>query len=383
MRKVSPPKVRVSSYDQSPIMNQESSTSGSVFPSVILIHPSQGPTSVCQGEESWSKVVANLLEYGVALVGIPDRDAAVAASAFRVADAALEIIGPKNDSTAAASPSFSSSPECCRIQTIPPSASSAHATGYHPVGGMSQRYNEFREGFVWSDGQTFKMVDRPEFSVLTKRLEVQLHALTCAVMRAVAKQLDISSGDDWFEEHLGPTHGHSQWHIKRFVAASAHQDVDPGMWLPTHTDPSLVSVVIHDLAGTISGGSGFQYHHNGQWQTIPVSGHAVGIIIVGSVLQHVTGGFFQACRHRVLMTQPLEQQQQQHHHASTPRRMAATYFLRPASEAVLRSPMSPKLGARLAKKPLPLITFAQWLEKTARNYEKSQRKTKTAESTSS
>jgi isopenicillin N synthase-like dioxygenase len=352
-----------------------------VLPSVILIHPCQGPTSVSQGDKSWSKIVANLLECGVALVGIPDRDAAVAASAFRVADAALEIIGTKNDCTAAASPSFSSSPECCRIQTIPPSASSAHATGYHPVGGMSQRYNEFREGFVWSDGQTFEEVDRPEFSVLTKRLEVQLHALACAVMRAVAKQLDISSGDDWFEEHLGPTLDHSQWHIKRFVAASAHQIVDTGMWLPTHTDPSLVSVVIHDLAGAISGGSGFQYHHDGQWQTIPVSGHAIAIIIVGSVLQHVTGGFFQACRHRVLMTQPLEQQQ--YHRAATPRRMAATYFLRPASEAVLRSPLSPKLGALHAKKPRPLITYAQWLEKTARNYEKSQRKTKTAESTSS
>jgi hypothetical protein len=313
---------------------------------LIKIHSSQGV-------ESWNDVVAGLLENGVALVGIPDRHAEVAASAFQVAREAMDLVNKR------------------RIPTILPSASSAHATGYHPVGGMSQRYNGFREGFVWSDSQTFEIDDRPEFSVQTKRLELQLHALASSVMRAVARHLEISSGDDndWFEEHLGPTQNHSQWHIKR-SAATPVQQLNPGneQWLPTHTDPSLVSVVIHDLVGAQSGGSGLQYHYNGEWHTIPVSGHSIAIIIVGSVLQHVTRGFFKACRHRVLMPK-------QETHEPLRRRMAATYFLRPASGAVLSGPSSsPKLAALFATIPVQqCITFDQWLQKTARNYEKSQR----------
>ena len=179
--------------------------------------------------------------------------------------------------------------------------------------------------------------------------------------------------------------------------------------LPMHTDPSLISIVIHDDSSTIDGGGhgalGLQYYHprERKWIEPEAHGHSVATIFVGSVLAHLTSGRFPAAKHRVIDKQ---QQQQQHQQEETPQkqqRMAATLFVRPQPSALLRVPLpSPWLIQQIQKeeddrhadsensrsnnktdqskkkKPSskPPITFDAWLKRVAKNYEKQKNKKK-------
>ena len=97
-----------------------------------------------------------------------------------------------------------------------------------------------------------------------------------------------------------------------------------------------------------------------QFFNVPCSGHAVATVFVGSVLQHVTGGYFAACRHRVVYDTE-----------SNDERMAATLFVRPSPTARLTLPPSPILKECKVKGNL---TFAQWNARVSRNYEKARRR---------
>jgi len=229
----------------------------------------------------------------------------------------------------------------------------------------------------------------------------------------------------WFQQHLGPTDTSSQWHIKRFVemeedngeeeniinndnnkSSSLLTEEGERISLPMHTDPSLISVVIHDDSGdsgrnsTLEGGGsgalGLQYYHprERKWFEPDEHGHGVATIFVGSVLAHLTSGRFPAAKHRVIEKQQQQRQQQQQQQ----QRMAATLFVRPQPSALLRVPLpSPWLiqqiqkeederhddgensssnTSKKKKKPLskPPITFDAWLKRVAKNYEKQKKK---------
>jgi hypothetical protein len=236
----------------------------------------------------------------------------------------------------------------------------------------------------------------------------------------------------WFQQHLGPTETSSQWHIKRFVevednngeeesinnndnksSSSLHTEEGERITLPMHTDPSLISVVVHDDSSTIEGGGGhgalgLQYYHprERKWIEPDAHGHSVATIFVGSVLAHLTSGRFPAAKHRVI-----DKQQQQHQQLQEPQkqqRMAATLFVRPQPSALLRAPLpSPwliqqiqieederhhddensssnnKTNQSKKKKPLskPPITFDAWLKRVAKNYEKQKKKNKNIQNT--
>ena len=241
------------------------------------------------------------------------------------------------------------------IPVIPPGADSAHVTGYHPAGGSMSRYNLFREGFVWSDEGTMETTTTDsDFFVATRQLEDLLHSVAQCVLQSIEEYLQLPVG--WFEDHLGSTRNHSQWHLKRFV-----ETTDPNQkeshWLPAHTDPSLISIVIHDRNDTQEGGYGLEFKDassSSKWVPVQKSGHAVAIVMIGSVLSQITGGLFSACRHRVLQ-QPGP-------------RMAATLFLRPAPSARLQVPPSPLLQNVAWKHPFNM-TFDQWSSRVARNYQ--------------
>ena len=251
----------------------------------------------------------------------------------------------------------------------------------------------------------------------------------------------------WFQRQLGPTETSSQWHLKRFVIGGEDEDEDEAnrnsndgndtvangpaiqrtehgerITLPMHTDPSLLSVVIHDGHGESShdepvvgavkdsreapGALGLQYFHpeEKRWEEPELHGHSVATIFVGSVLAHLTCGTYPAAKHRVVETASTQ--------ASAPpkRRMAATLFVRPQPSSLLLVPLpSPWLRQRIEeaesekdgnrqnthgsdgaenrglpdpppkqkkKKSLakPPITFDAWLKRVARNYEKQKKK---------
>jgi hypothetical protein len=325
---------------------------------------------------------------------------------------------------------------------IPSDADSAHATGFHGLGGMS-RYNALREGIVFSDGKVIRDKDMDgifdkskegmismmnggssdhddrvlasgnpphvgQFEESMLAMSESLHGIADRVLTALEEELQLSPG--YFQRHLGPFRTSSQWHMKRFVdpgrpvpskgpgPPGSSSDVatnddppcppstvrvlagatDETILLPMHTDPSLISVVIHDSPGTNPvGAMGLQYLETstGRWIDVHGHGHNVATVFVGSVLAHLTAGHWPAVKHRVVAVEgprtgcsspDLETGDVR---TERPRRMAATLFVRPQPKAVLHVPLpSPSLLGKTKAKPD--MTFETWVKRVAKNYER-------------
>jgi len=293
--------------------------------------------------ESWDKVVHDLQENsGVAVVDLDVKLESIPRQAFEATRQALK--RPED------------------FLSIPETADAGHATGYHAAGSTNSlsRYNQYREGFVFSDGQ--RVVGSHDFEMTTIQLEDLLHSIAERVINALERQMELPNG--WFQENWGPTRSSSQWHLKNYVMPSASSD--PVHLLPSHTDPSLVSIVIHDRPGKRKGSQGLRYSRklpNGKRESteVPFSGHGVAVVLVGSVLSQITGSYFQACRHSVTQQ------------AGSDARMAATLFVRPLGTARLQVPPSPLLQGVSLKREL---TFDEWNARVTRNYVKAKAITK-------
>ena len=283
----------------------------------------------------WDRVVLDLeRQGGMAVLELPLKVARTHARAFQVAKSSLD------------------SPGHGGCETIPPNADSAHVTGYHAPEGMS-RYNTYREGFVFSDGN-LDCNDAIMASAMSDMF-ASLHGISQHVLSALERRWKLPQ--DWFETQLGPTENHSQWHVKRYVVPP-HFEQD--VLLPSHTDPSLISVVVHDQPDKQKGAMGLQYQScsSGEWIEVPASGHAVATIFVGSVLSYITGGTAVAAKHRVLVDQT---------DAGELQRMAATLFVRPRGTAVLQVPPSLQFAHVALKKQ---TDFGTWSARVSRNYMK-------------
>jgi isopenicillin N synthase-like dioxygenase len=269
---------------------------------------------------------------------------------------------------------------------IPSTADSAHATGYHGASDRSSmsRYNRYREGLVFSDGT--QLLDEivectngntKEYSNLFKdcaALEDLLHSVAEYAMHGIERILKLP--ENWFFNNFGPTRTSSQWHIKRYHMAkrdavdNKEEEDRQNELLPTHTDPSIISVIIHDREGKQAGCQGLKFSKEGangrDWIEVPYSGHGVAVVLVGSLLSHITGGYFPACRHSVSLTQPLEH------------RMAATLFLRPVGRARMIAPPSHMLQHVVLKRDN--LTFEEWNMRVSKNYMKSKKNTSKNES---
>lgn len=310
-------------------------------------------------------ILRDLMENGVALVMIPSakkesqlqqHQQPVVQAAFAIATKTLDHIKGCTE--------YSSESSLCQV-LIDEETDSAHATGYHRLGCMSARYNAHREGFVFSDGCEFDVRGFPEFRKNCAALQRLMHATAVLVLNIICQHLQLPLG--WFDKCLGPTHNNSQWHIKRYLDIELkpnHATIDQNAvreWLPSHCDPSLISLVVLNRPGKNEGSCGLQYYTRNAFVDVPWSGHNVATLFVGSVLQHLTGGYFSACRHRVVHTK-MEQE-----------RMTATLFVRPAPTAILALPPSLVL-CKANCKVKGNLTFSQWNAKVARNYEKTGRK---------
>ena len=329
--------------------------------------------------------------------------------------------------------------------------SAAHVYGYHPSGGMiSTRYNMYREGFVFSDRhvtfdvrqqQQHRQIEQQESSMQqsptlipstnsTKtsfgtdcfQMFTLLHDIADIVLSNIGDHLQLPNKSEeythnnYIQEHYGPTRHHSQWHLKRYTyhpdPANHPKRVveappnDSVVVLPSHTDPSLISIVILDRPHIQSGAMGLQYfqrrHNNpptnttkrtghtqehvtvssssrqGEWVEIPYSGHDVAIVFVGSILQYITNGYFTAVKHRVVHQDENGSNIDATEHSNTTepalvqrQRMAATLFCRPNPSALLKMVPSPVfMDDGTVQSPPPIITFEEWMDKTAKNYQK-------------
>ncbi|CAK0846442.1 unnamed protein product [Prorocentrum cordatum] len=270
---------------------------------------------------------------GAVQLRLPNWRQEVHAESFRVARPALE------DAAAGTGP-----------HRLAPGADSADATGTHPAGALS-RYNASRAGLIFSNGEVFD-VDTPGVPAggFSRQMEAFFEA-QCSLAEQVLRGLEASLGVQrgWFASAMGDLRRHSQWHIKCFVGAAAdssHRRMQDGrvVLLPMHTDPSIISLVVHDREGMHPGAMGLEVWRSEDraWLEAPWCGHGVATLFVGSVLERISGGSLRAARHRVVSASGDA--------AGASPRVAATFFFRPAPEAVL-SPDHP-IARRSAHEPL-------------------------------
>lgn len=291
----------------------------------------------------WKSVSDQLLSDGIALIALNEegRSRSIVASAFDSFHTALPEL--RQDSG-------------LQIK----GTDAAHVTGYHgpsKQNSFSSKYNQYREGIVLSDGARLALRSR---SLQLDDLETLLYTIAVDVLKMLEQDI-LNLPGDWLDENMGPFREHSQWHLKTYHWPGADDDASAGnnpsddsvqqrIWLPTHTDPSLLSVVLLDRPGIQPGGQGLQVVccNGGVWKDVECSGHGMALVLIGSVLSYMTN--LKAARHRVVM--PREPQT----------RTAATFFLRPAPSAALQLP------AKLVKKRP--ITFQEWNARVSNNYKK-------------
>jgi hypothetical protein len=199
--------------------------------------------------------------------------------------------------------------------------------GYHNAASVNGRYNEYREGFVFSNGDIFDIKNiGGETSVnfeneMSNLFRIMHDNVANGVLRAIERRLELPNL--FFRDEFGPTDNSSQWHVKRYninVNGQKHTIIDEeeegasnestttssksesskeaDIFLPVHTDPSLISVVILDQIGTNEGILGLQVYHNptntktqinksGTYKEIPHHGHDVAIHTVYGYHMHL------------------------------------------------------------------------------------------------
>jgi isopenicillin N synthase-like dioxygenase len=326
-------------------------------------------------DKVWDEVVSTLeAQGGIATMELPLTLQQVHANSFDLARRALDLQAKTASATNVV------------VQTIAPGADSAHVTGYHSAGSTNSlsRYNAHREGFVFSDGGQLQVEGLPEFDPSMRQFSQSLHEIAQHVLLALERKLELPQ--NWFQQTLVPSDNCSQWHIKRFVNTYQKQqevqtcnggystqsndkvvvDEDDDILLPMHTDPSIISVVIHDRPGTNPGAMGLQYfaattensNNKRMWVEVPSHGHAIATILCGSVLSHITGRNWPCVKHRVVHSPG---------GGADRSRMAATLFLRPQPNALLQVPPSKYLEGVTLKKT---IDFHTWNSRVSKNYMK-------------
>jgi isopenicillin N synthase-like dioxygenase len=272
---------------------------------------------------------------------------------------------------------------------IDPSTDSGGWTGYHKADVINGRYNQHREGFVFSNGEFFAVDSNVDFESDMKQFFHFCHDVVAnGVLRAIERRLELP--DCYFDKELGPTNNASQWHLKQYQVDELEEPVndmseqyDPKVLLPMHTDPSLISVVIIDSPGVNEGGKGLEVFHSncsegtepigcktkssiGTWKSIPHHGRDVAIIFVGSVLSYLTKRqVFSAIKHRVV---------DDCDGSINRRRMAATLFVRPHPDAYMKTLPSKYIQHESISSKSKLPTFRVWNARVAKNYMKKKKK---------
>lgn len=358
---------------------------------------------------SIDNIVFNLVQNGgVATLSLPDDIAAINKRAFNIATIALD------------KASAASNGEHEVIPRIKENSNSALVTGYHSAGGSDSlsRYNTFREGFIFSNGEIFDIQldivsekgnhEDVSFEEAMGELFKNLCGIIArSTLKGIARYLRLED-EDWFDNAFGPMENSSQWHVKRYVepsfsnkgeeqidiketdnAETAEDEVFE--WLPVHTDPSLISVIIHDAPGYNKHAMGLQYQcpqslqqqsdrdSDGSqkktriWKEVEAHGHSVATIFCGSVLSYITGGLFPSAKHRVIYNKSNQSPQDMMEGVELSKkfRQAATLFLRPQGKSILTIPPSPRLTEREVKIRKGL-QFVDWLNRVSKNYQHKQ-----------
>ena len=328
--------------------------------------------------DQFDKCAQDLEANGYALLPLPSKIRTSISNSFETARTAISSISAENDST-------------INVPMIDPVTDSANWTGYHCATERNGRYNKFREGFVFSNGEMFDVEcksgggcsDQKQGPVanfgnqMIDMFHIMHNVIADGMLQAIERRLQLPRY--YFRDEMGPAEKASQWHLKRYdvdAFLDSHEGLGSNEILPVHTDPSLISVVILDVRGVNAGGMGLQVFHpkNSTWKEISHHGHGITIIFVGSVLSHLTKSqLYPAAKHKVVQWwtdgSPMGSQIDSNKH----QRVAATLFVRPQADALMKPLPSPLLQFDGAVKKC--VTFRQWNARVARNYMKRKKQT--------
>ncbi len=214
--------------------------------------------------------------------------------------------------------------------------------------------NRHRRGIICSNKGTVQGVE-------TLGLLDIAYGVAKDALNAIESELKLDK--NYFESTMGDLKSHIQYTLKAYNASENNPPKplkDAGgrlLLLPSHTDPSLISVVIHDHPTREDGAGLESLSSKKSWVPVGPTGTTHAIIFAGGVLDALTGGLYPACRHRVTCD-PDEVHN---------RRVVATFFFRPSPSAEMKVP--PSLLLRDVKKPKS-ATFGAWVSRVARNYER-------------
>ncbi len=251
-----------------------------------------------------------------------------------------------------------------KLPVIDPSTDSGSWTGFHKADKINGRYNAHRKGFVFSNGEIFCLESKPEFEKDMQQLFHFCHDIVATgVLRAIERRLELP--DDYFDKELGPTANSSQWHLKQYHVNESIDatEMSQSVLLPTHTDPSLISVVIIDSPGVNEGGKGLEVYEKDKWTEVSHHGHGIAVIFVGSVLSYLTKQqVFSAIKHRVVNDSD----------GHVNERMACTLFVRPCPDAQMKMLPSKYIHQHESSNKPP--TFETWNRRVSKNYMKQQKK---------
>ena len=253
----------------------------------------------------------------------------------------------------------------------------------------------------------------PSFESAMEQVRSILHNLSIQAIQEIEATLEIDPG--FIQNHYGlgtPQQNSSQWHLKRYsqeinksISNGDDQNNDNNdfdLALGVHTDPSIVSVVIHDAIGIQDGGLGLEHAKKiddrsdcqsphskpstttGEcWYEVPYHGHGIATIMCGSALARIMQvgentnkdpkvdalrKFFPPVKHRVVMKEELSSVDSQNRR----RRMAMTYFLRPVPSSILE-PL-PIFTELLVTPPRKKLAFGTWYQRVQSRYGKSKSK---------
>ena len=232
-------------------------------------------------------VCSELRSAGFASLSLDSSSVARHSSHFSNARGPLDLCGTE-DSVIRVNETYSGKSSSTSSST----SSSSTFTGFHSMGGLSA-YNACREGFVFSNGDLMHL-PAPYDNFYSSCDDFRREG--CEIAKIVYNELEkhLKLPNNYFEQQFGQLEATCQWHIKRYDPSSPSD-----VLLPMHTDPSLISVVLHDCPPS-PGCLGLEVldEDTKGWKEPEGCGHGRATVLVGSVMEKITCGYLRAARHR-------------------------------------------------------------------------------------
>ena len=218
--------------------------------------------------------------------------------------------------------------------------------GWHPCGGLS-KYNQCREGYIfqatsaiWPMLSTNRDCPPDAFSTIHQHWRQEVYVFVTSLLTDLATYLDIPHPASFFSSNgTFDVISASQFHIKNTpvmtqIETNEHMPSTTSaghfITLPAHRDPTLISIVLHNC------------HARGLEMQWPLEGTSLGyrevythdtppgpercVVIVGTLLERLSGGFFRAPYHRVVSIASQQREET---------RLAATFFFQPTLDSIL------------------------------------------------